>query len=170
MISEEENPLELQTFVSTSLYGNPYKLANEIGILHSKELTKRTLRNVGFELSYFKEEKFFSPEIFEGPFTVEFDSLHEQPLSVKFETVILKDTLLYISAKGENVIVHNFSKNLNTQYLDYFEYSDTVTFSELVGNQYCRFRLMPNFNQLSDAIKGKNIHFSSTANHNLFIF
>ena len=40
LINEKEDPLDLENTIRPSLYGNPYKLENEIGIMKSKNLTK----------------------------------------------------------------------------------------------------------------------------------
>ena len=127
----KENPLEFQSYLSPSVYSNPYKLQNEIGVLKSKELTKRALKELNFEVSYFIEEKFVSREIFGNcPFIIEFDSLYDQPLNVKFQTTFLSDTIIKIDVRAEKTIIHNFRKQINTKYLDYFEYSDTIRFGE----------------------------------------
>src|SRR5574338_1401176 len=71
LIHDEENPLDPQNFIGSSLYGNPFKLQNEIGILQSKSLTRRTLQSLDFFTSYYREDRFRSVDIYdEVPFSL----------------------------------------------------------------------------------------------------
>ncbi len=160
LINEKEDPLELETTLRPSLYGNPYKLENEIGILKSKNLTKRVIENLNFTVTYCKEERFKTIELYHDcPFIVDYDTVYVQPLSIKFLTTILSDSLLLIEAEGENVVLHNYSLKSDTKVLPYFVFNDTVTFGDLTGNQYCRFRILPNFLVPYNKLKQKKYSF-----------
>jgi capsular exopolysaccharide synthesis family protein len=149
LIKDEENPLDPQNFIGASLYGNPYKLQNEIGMLQSKSLTRRTLKNLDFYVSSFEETRFKSIDLYKGaPFVIQMDTGFDQPLGVKFNLKFINDTLLIINALENQVVSHNFRTNSNTGIIDNFHFSDTVAFGELCGNQYCRFRIIPNFQML----------------------
>jgi len=152
LIRDEENPLDPQNFVGASLYGNPYKLQNEIGVLQSKSLTERAIQELSFFISYYREGRFKSAELYQdAPFFVEIDSLYEQPLSVKFNLTFKDDTLMIIQAAGKEVVCHNYLSNTNTRLLPYFKFSDTVAFGDLSGNQFCRFRILPNFGRMQQS-------------------
>ncbi|MFO7658225.1 MAG: polysaccharide biosynthesis tyrosine autokinase [Bacteroidales bacterium] len=160
LIRDEENPLDMQSYVGASLYGNPYKLQNEIGILKSKELTQRALQQLDFEISYFREEKFISKEIYKNsPFIVEPDSLFEQPVGVRFSVILLNDSMISVFADAEDVVLHDYMRKTNTRILNHFEFSDTVIFGEITGNNYCRFRVLPNFNLLKEGIEHQKYSF-----------
>ncbi|HEX2394392.1 MAG TPA: Wzz/FepE/Etk N-terminal domain-containing protein, partial [Bacteroidales bacterium] len=159
LIHDEENPLDPQNFIGSSLYGNPYKLQNEIGILQSKSLTKRTLQNLNFFVSYYREDRFRPVDIYnEVPFTVVMDSMFEQPLGVKFKVHFLNDTLLSINASAGEVTGHNFNTGSDTRIFD-FRFSDTISFGDLCGNQYCRFRILPDFARLNNIKEQNNYSF-----------
>jgi capsular exopolysaccharide synthesis family protein len=159
LIHDEENPLDPQNFIGSSLYGNPFKLQNEIGILQSKSLTRRTLQTLNFFTSYYREDRFRSVDIYdEVPFSLVTDTLFEQPLGVKFKLRFINDTLFSIQAKAKEAISHDFRSNSDTRIFD-FTFSDTVSFGELCGNQYCRFRILPNFHKLSQISQNKSYSF-----------
>ncbi len=146
LIREEENPLELQDFTGASLYTNPYQLQNEIGILKSKTLTERTVRALDLSVSYFREDRFRSTELYKStPFIVNIDTLYAQPINVKFDIDFINDTLMSIEAMAEDVVTYNYISNADIDALPVFEFSDTVTYGELCGNQFCRFRIIPNY-------------------------
>src|SRR5512133_3279695 len=85
LIRDEENPLDPQNFIGASLYGNPYKLQNEIGILQSKSLTKRTLKALDFYISYYRRSRFKLTDLYiESPFVVVPDTAFDQPMGVDF--------------------------------------------------------------------------------------
>ena len=160
LIRDEENPLDPQNYVGASLYGNPYKLQNEIGILKSKDLTKRALQNLNFEITYYRDEQFISREIYKNsPFYVQIDSLHEQPVGVRFSVVFLNDSLLEVSARSDELTLYDYKRKLNTRSLDYFEFADTIGFGELTGNSFCRFALIPNFELLHEGVKHQRYAF-----------
>ena len=161
LIRDEENPLDPQNFIGASLYGNPYKLQNEIGLLHSKSLTRRTLQELDFYISYNREQGFRSTDLYRStPFFVYVDSSFIQPLGVKFNLKFLNDTIFYIDAEAKEATGHNFSTGLNTSIVSGFKYSDTLKFGDLGGNQYCRFRIMPNFEQLHQIREFRNYSFT----------
>jgi tyrosine-protein kinase Etk/Wzc len=160
LIRDEENPLDPQNFVGASLYGNPYKLENEIGLLRSKDLTKRALRELNFYISYYREDRFKKTELYNGsPFIIDIDSLFEQPLGVDFNLDFLNDTLMSIQATAKEVPGHNFFTNANTRLISSFEFADTVSFGDLIGNQYCRFRILPNFEMMKQVGDHKKYSF-----------
>lgn len=146
LIREEENPLELQDFTGASLYTNPYQLQNEIGILKSKTLTERTVRALDLYVSYYREDRFRVTELYKStPFIVNMDTLYAQPINVKFDVNFINDTLIAIEALAEDILTHNYISNTNIDVLPVFEFNDTVTYGELCGNQFCRFRIIPNY-------------------------
>ena len=161
LISEKQDPLELENRIVPSLYGNPYKLENEIGILKSKKLTKRVIDNLDFEISYFVSDRFSMKELYNDcPFIIEYDTIFDQPLGVNFHTTFLSDSILLIKAEGNEIVIHNFHLKANTKVLPYFTFEDTVAFGDLTGNQFCRFRLIPNFSVFNNRIKYKEYLFS----------
>ena len=160
LIRDEENPLDPQNFIGASLYGNPYKLQNEIGLLQSKSLTKRTLHELDFYVSYFREDRLKAVDLYnETPFVVSIDSLYEQPLGVNFNIEFLNDTLLHVEALAKEAIAHKFPEGINTRLISDFRFSDTVSFGDLCGNQFCRFRILPNFEKFNQIKDHKNYSF-----------
>jgi tyrosine-protein kinase Etk/Wzc len=160
LIRDEENPLDPQNFVGASLYGNPYKLQNEIGMLQSKSLTERTLQALDFNISYYHEDRFNAIDLYnQAPFMVVIDTLFDQPLGVKFDLTFTSDTLMIIRAAGKELSGYNYSTNANTRIIPVFEYADTVSFGDLCGNHFCRFRIIPNFERLGQINEHKKYSF-----------
>ena len=149
LVSDKEDPLDPQNFIGTSLYGNPYTLQNEIGLLQSKSLTERALRELNFYISYYRKERFFAADLYnQSPFLVVADTLFDQPLGVKFDVTFASDTLMIVRAAGKAITSYNYSTNTSTRLIAAFEYADTVSFGEVCGNQFCRFRIIPNFERM----------------------
>ncbi len=149
LIHDEENLLDMQKLTGSSIYSNPFKIENEIGILKSKNLTERAVKELNFIITYNQEERFKSIILYnESPFFVEYDSLFNQPLHVTFHVNFISDTLMIIKSTARDVELYNYITGTKTS-LPYFTYCDTVAFGQITGNQYCRFILFPNFNEMN---------------------
>lgn len=166
LIKDEENPLDPEKFIGSSLYGNPYTLQNEIGLLRSKSLTARAVNKLNLVVSYFSDEHFRHPELYtSAPFSVDLDTTFDQPLNVDFHVNFLNDTLMVIAGEATEVVLHNFSSAGNKGIIPAFSFSDTVGFGEVCGNQYCRFRVLPNFPAMTVLQEQRRyvFHFNSLA-------
>jgi tyrosine-protein kinase Etk/Wzc len=160
LIRDEENPLDPQNFVGASLYGNPYKLQNEIGLIQSKGIAKRVLQELSFYVSYYRDDRFRSVDLYSSsPFVVVMDSAFEQPLGVRFRVSFINDTLIIINASSKEVVDHSYSLNTSNSIIPNFEFHDTTSFGRLCGNQFCRFRILPNFEKLSQITSHTNYSF-----------
>ncbi|MBN2763426.1 MAG: hypothetical protein JXR41_10070, partial [Bacteroidales bacterium] len=160
LIRDEENPLDPQKFVGSSLYGNPYKLENEIGILKSKQLTEKTINELDFLVSYHQVERFKSTALYRNsPFIVHSDTLFQQPVNVAFHLHFIADTLMIVESEAENVTLYDYVNPRNSSYLQYFQFYDTLSFGQFAGNRYCRFMILPNFNELYRIGEHKNYSF-----------
>jgi len=152
LIRDEENPLDPQNFIGTSLYGNPYQLQNEIGILKSKTLTAKTLQGLDFYITYFRNETFGRTSLYKSsPFTIRYDTLYDQPLDVIFNLEYLSDTLMVIRAESDQTILYNYGRMSPSGSVSGFFFHDTLSYGERTGNRYCRFHVEPNFNTLAQA-------------------
>jgi tyrosine-protein kinase Etk/Wzc len=160
LIRDEENPLDPQKFIGSSLYGNPYKLENEIGILKSKQLTEKTIKELNFLVSYYQDERFKSTSLYtHSPFIIQPDTLFRQPVNVSFQLLFLSDTLMVVKSEAENVMLYDYTNRTNNSSLQYFQFCDTLSFGQIAGNQYCRFLVLPNFNQMSRISEHKKYSF-----------
>jgi tyrosine-protein kinase Etk/Wzc len=149
LIRDKQNPLDPQNLIESSIYGNPYKLQNEIGVLQSKSLTRRALQALNFKVSYGRKDRFRTTDLYqEAPFQVIVDTLIDQPLGVNFNLTFTDDTLMIVNASATDIHGYNYSLDAETRIIPAFEFSDTLSFGELAGNQYCRFRIIPNFEKL----------------------
>ena len=101
---KSENKLSAQSIMGLGGLNNMQNLQNEIGVLSSYTLTYRTIRKIGFEISYYSEENFISKELYrETPFTVEFDTLYPQPVNMRFNVSISSKDKYRLEAKEEDI-------------------------------------------------------------------
>ncbi|MBN2522433.1 MAG: polysaccharide biosynthesis tyrosine autokinase [Bacteroidales bacterium] len=145
LVNREQNPLD-KAELFTSLYSDPYQLENEKGVLRSKSVTSRALRQLDFRTSYYIKQGFNKVELYKNtPFTIEIDTTHLQPVGIYFSLVFINDSLMKIEAEGEEVILYDFSKERSQQIIPEFKFSDTVKFGQITGNSYCRFTILPGY-------------------------
>ncbi len=144
LIKESKNPLDKENLIKVSLYSNPYQLENEIGILSSSGIIRKTVLDLDFFVEYFRVNKFRTAEVYQNrPFQVIFDSLHCQPLGLDFELLFLSDSLLYLKAEDEKIDLYDYSRLKITGRLPEFSFSDTIRFGEWITNDFARFCIVP---------------------------
>jgi len=160
LIKENTNPLDKANLVKVSLYSDPYRLENEIGIINSSSVKKGTLRSLDFFVEYFHEQALQSVELYSNsPFLINFDSIHSQPVNVQFNVKYLTDSLLYIYADGEDVVLYNFKLFQNEGFLSSFQFSDTVRIGDTVRNVNMKFSITVNFPGLISDYKKNDYSF-----------
>ncbi|MDP4206512.1 MAG: hypothetical protein Q8859_11025, partial [Bacteroidota bacterium] len=94
------------------LYAGMQNFDNQSIILKSYTQLYSTLKELKFEISYFKKKPFNTTEIYkESPFRVVYDSTHVQPIGVKFELQVLKNGKLKLTARDKKTTLYNFMSN-----------------------------------------------------------
>lgn len=150
LISKDNNPLDKAQLFSTAFYNDPYQLENEKGVLSAKSVTQKAIRQLDFTTAYYVKRRFNKVELYNGsPFTVDKDTSHLQPVGIYFSVKLLNDSLLEVQAEGENVVLYDFSQNEVSRIIPDFHFSDTVSFGEITGNSFCRFNILPGFENLN---------------------
>jgi tyrosine-protein kinase Etk/Wzc len=113
-------------------------------------VTRRTIQQLDFKVGYYVKHRFNKLELYNNsPFSVDQDTSHVQPVGTYFSVKLLNDTLIAIQSNGENVVLYDFSRNLIMGKISVFHFSDTVKFGEITGNSYCRFSILPGFENLN---------------------
>jgi tyrosine-protein kinase Etk/Wzc len=149
LISNEKNPLDKGLFF-TAFGNDPYQLENEKGILQSKSVTRKAISQLDFYTSYFVKGRFHSKELYkQSPFIIVKDTSQLQPIGVNFNVRFINDSLLYVSAEKEEVLLYDYSSGEYRQSLPEFHFQDTIKFGEITGNSFCRFTILPDFNYLT---------------------
>ncbi len=119
-----------------------YKIRNEIEILSSYELTKKTVSQLNFSVSYYIKGKYRDIELYEEiPFVVWYDSLHFQPVGVAFFLEKIDENKYHVWSEGENVTIYLYENDTYSFIKPEFKFEDTVSNQELISNDLLRFRI-----------------------------
>lgn len=148
-------------------YGNSQQnLQNEIGMLNSEALVKKALQNIQWQVSYFSRVDFVHEELYKNsPVVVEIDTIHPQPVGLKFNVVILSDKRYSIETEGEMAKLYIFSRNdfvLENEepvVVDRINFKGTFTFGEWITHENFRFRLVLNSRMDSRKYVDKAMYF-----------
>lgn len=98
LVKQERQSLGAEAiFSDMNLFGNYTNIQNEIGILQSWSLARRTLDNLGFDVSYVAEGRIGSRHLYESlPFRVTYGSGAESVYGIPIHVTLLNDTLFRI--------------------------------------------------------------------------
>lgn len=144
LIKESKNPLDKDNLIKLSLYSNPYQLENEIGILSSSGLIRKSILDLDFFVEYYSEHNFRTTEIYHGsPFKVIFDSLHCQPVDMDFELLYLSDSIFFIKADGTDIILYDFTELKTLGRKSEIYLNDTIKLGEWISTDFVRFCIVP---------------------------
>ncbi|MBN2485053.1 MAG: polysaccharide biosynthesis tyrosine autokinase [Bacteroidales bacterium] len=160
LIKENTNPLDKANLVNVSLYSDPYRLENEIGIINSTSVIKQTLLDLDFFVEYYRKRIPGTEEIYSNsPFVVNFDSIHPQPVNVEFVLEYLADSIIMVSAKGEQATLYNFKKNQFEGVIGSFTVSDTIKLGDTLKNMYMKFTVESNLTVNDDNYRNRAYSF-----------
>lgn len=160
LIKENTNPLDKTNLVKVSLYSDPYRLENEIGIINSTSVIKRTIKGLDFFVEYYNLRSIGNTELYsESPFVISFDSIHCQPVNVEFNLRYISDSLLFISAEGEIVELYNYKFFRSEGIANNFVYADTVKLGDTLKNVHMKFSVGGNLPGILNNYKEKNYAF-----------
>jgi capsular exopolysaccharide synthesis family protein len=116
---------------------------NEMQMLRSFPLVKNTVKNLGFEISYYQKDTFFKKELYKNaPFLVSFDRQYGQPVGVEFKIKILDENRFHITADQEDVSIFNIEDEREVGRVSSFSIDEIHSFDdELVSNDY-KFKIV----------------------------
>lgn len=156
LIKEEANPLDKANVVKLTLNTDPYRLKNEIGIINSSLVKKRTIKELDFYIEYYCNNRFEIRELYHNsPFLVWFDVHHQQPVNLVFNVKFLSDSILFLEAKGEDISLYNYITDQQNEISDEVIYADTVSYNDTVESEAMRFVLQRNPIQKIDDTQDK---------------
>ncbi|MDP4184310.1 MAG: polysaccharide biosynthesis tyrosine autokinase [Bacteroidota bacterium] len=134
------------------LYHGSQDLDNQSAILKSYALLYNTLREMKFEVSYFKKERFSSTELYKNsPFYVVFDSGHVQPVNVEFVLQILKNGRLKLTGKSKKALLYNYAVNKPVSDGISFFFSHEITPGEVLKSDLYSFSVVMNSQVLPES-------------------
>ncbi len=131
--------------IGLSLTGGYQNIENEIALLRSYELTKRTIKSSGFEVSYYREKNFIRKEVYgdDGFFSVELDSAHPQLAGVPFEVKPITDSTFQLKTEAINFITYRYDNEEETKHELSYSIDTTLAFNQWLTTPYFKFKLNP---------------------------
>lgn len=160
LVNKDNNPLDKSQVFTTAFYNDPYQLENEKGVLSAKAVTRKAIRQLDFTTAYYVKRRFSRIEIYnDSPIIADKDTSHIQPVGIYFTVRFLNDTLIEVQSEGEDVVMYDFSKNVVYQTIPEFYFADTISFGEITGNNFCRFSILPGFENLGIDNMRKTFYF-----------
>lgn len=143
--SDKQGGMGMESLMSAVGYYNPrLDFENEVVILNSRSIVKRTLAKLPFELSYFGEGRIKAAEIYPDPgWSLEYDSSHIQTLGAY--KVVQKDGVFEITSPDplEGFTFHQFDgKLLETDLAKYTLQSRKLQINEWWETPFFRLRLV----------------------------
>lgn len=145
---------------SFQLFDQKRTFQNEMLILRSTPLIKETVEQLNLEIEYNQVERFVKKDLFgREPFNVVYDSSHVQAINVDYELAFFNDGKFRISAEGKDLKLINYSSGELTKTNADMELQGTFFQSDVVQNEYCKFRLYLNPQIDVDDLVGKTYSF-----------
>ncbi len=145
-------------------------LENELEILNSYYLVKKTVDQMNSEVSYFSEKKIFpweKPgltkkfEVYDQqPIVVSINKAHAQPIYMEMYIKFLTDSTFKIEAFGEEVPLYNYIDNAVVDHAPQIYINDVYSYGEEIKNDHYNFTVSKgeDFNLL-DSYKGRPFFF-----------
>lgn len=136
-------------------------LFNEIGIMKSFSLVRRTLEDLNFNISYFAGDWKKNKEYYGYfPFKVILTEKAVQSLDLSFDIKILSKERFALTIESKKFIVSNPVTKSNRKIEKDFFYSEEFSFGELIQHDYFNLLLeLPEYNVVADEFEGLELSF-----------
>nr|MBC8488976.1 hypothetical protein [Bacteroidota bacterium] len=165
LVKEDNSAPDAQALLGFGFRGNQQNVVNEIWKLKSYTLVNQAVRELNMELSYFKEDNFITSELYkDSPFKVVFDTLHLQPVNVKFKLSILSNKNYTLEAEGNEAKLYDYEKfeiykdeNPTKQVM--ISIDSTFAFGQYIYNDSYRFKIVLNKQYNPEIHNNKNYYF-----------
>ena len=143
------------------LFGKNRNIKNEIGILKSFSLVKKTLKEVEFNISYLNEGKLTSVDIYSrSPIKVILDSNHIQSLGEKFYINLISKDEFRLKTKLKSGQFYNLIDESYLRSSDViFKYDKTHKFDDWIETEYFKLKIEKNDFTLYDEENWNNYAF-----------
>ncbi|MFC2116971.1 GumC family protein, partial [Bacteroidota bacterium] len=142
-------------------------LQNEIRVLQSSNLIKKTLNEMGLEVSYYIQEdklpktlSFSLTDIYtESPIMIIMDRNHAQPINTLFYVKILNDKEFQIAAEQNEVWLYNYNTESYNKQIDEFNFGGKFRFGDDIQHDHFSFKMLLNSNFDPAKYLGKDLFF-----------
>ena len=133
-------------FEGLDLFGGQKNIKNEIGILESFSLTKKTLKDLNFRTSYYHSGNLKSDDIYKKtPFIVSIDEYQPQSINEKFFIKLVSEDEFILTANFNNVKLFDVSTERFVSNKEYdFNYEGLHKFDEKINTNFFSFTISKN--------------------------
>ena len=125
------------------LFSGKKNLKNEIGIIHSFDLIRKTLIDLDLGISYYHLGDIRTAEVYsKKPFKVVIDSSHVQTLGIAFQVNVLTENSFELVSEATKVKQYLPTQDafIENKYISY-DFEKEYHFGEIVESDYFRFSL-----------------------------
>ena len=169
LIRQEQSAMDLKSMMPENLMGSStideQSVHNEIGILKSYELTQKTIHDLDFEVSYYRDKSLSDKQLYhQAPFYVEYDTSHVQPLHSKIYVKQEDDGTITVSLKKEKAVLYNYEEQEVKRIKTRLDIKKSIEFGEFIETDCCRFRIVSKDSQSRDWVSDHYFKFSSYRN------
>lgn len=164
LIKEESNASlgSDDVFDGLDLFGGQKNIKNEIGILKSFSLTKRTLQSLNFRVSYFHSGSFKSDDIYEKtPFKVTPNNNHAQFINQKFHVELIDENKFLLSTNCSEKKLFDLNSETFISKKEYqYDYEKVHSFGETITTDFFEFTINKNDLSLFKDLGWSDYYFS----------
>ena len=166
LIRQEQSAMDLKSMMPENLMGSStideQSVHNEIGILKSYKLTQKTIHDLDFEISYFRENSLSDKQLYhQAPFYLEYDTSHVQPLNSNIYIKRKNDGSLTVSLEKEKAPLYNYEEQEVKRIKTQPDIKKNVEFGEFIETDCCKFRIISQDPQNIDLEANYYFKFSS---------
>lgn len=145
LVKNELDPVRNEILKNIGFVSTNSLIENEIGILKSKELLKKTLLDLDYNVIYFKDG-ILKNEINNQPFKIEIKST-TIPINVKFLIEFIDDSTFILKANSKEVFIVDYYSNEILKVIKNFNFSDTLKYDYSINNEFFNFKIVKKQNK-----------------------
>lgn len=118
-------------------------ITKELTILQSYAMKERTLKNLDFTITYLRDYKYNSYDIYKNnPFVVEIDKSQPQMTGTKYELEIIDDETFTLSTESDVINMFDLENNVQVSHSEKsVKLSGTYKFNQWIDNKYNKIRI-----------------------------
>ncbi len=129
------------------LFFSGKNVENELIVLQSYSLMKKTIDISDLNVSYYEKVPFFKKDLYKkSPFDVNFDKNKNQIANINFELKILSQDSFNLKFENDikEIPIYNFSKNRNIKKIENFIFNKDFAFGDSIKNDNFNFNIVIN--------------------------
>ena len=149
LIRQEQSAFGLKSLTPENLFeGNTLeeqRIYNEIGILRSYGLIRKTLNELDFEVSYFVDHRFAHKELYhQSPFIFDFDTSYAQLAGARVQVTSIDKNRFEVFCEQDKAFLYSYEKESMIRLIEDVEFSDTLSLGEEINNEFIKGTFIQN--------------------------